>query len=252
MSDRKPRPRTRLRWLRWSKYALPVALLAAISSPLINLHESRNLSGEVGRRLAAVEEAVKKNQRDESAGIKRLADWVNKKLEVVKQIKDKLEKGKVSSSEMRDMISSLMEILRTIKSILNFFCSFGSEEAKNEFQVMLDKTTEELERINESPTQSDDEGARQRLVQIVENTKTLLEAIQKFCIFAQLSRISTDGSDDSIGGITTHSTGAESACLSSRTWMLLGNSSRPVRYCVASQAIFAHSGSNGLPVFNTP
>ena len=27
---------------------------------------------------------------------------------------------------------------------------------------------------------------------------------------------------------------------------------RRVRYCVASQADFAHFGSNGLPVFNTP
>ena len=25
-----------------------------------------------------------------------------------------------------------------------------------------------------------------------------------------------------------------------------------VRYCVASQALFAHSGSNGLPVLSTP
>lgn len=215
MSDRGPKPRTRRRRLRWSKYALPVALLAALSSPLISLRESRNLSGEVGRRLTAVEEAVKKNQ-SESAGSKRLVDWVNKKLEVVKQIKDKLKKDKVSSSEMKEMISSLMEILRTIKSILNFFCSFGSEETKNEFQAMLDKATAELERINESPIQSDDDGVRQRLLEIVENIQSLLEAIQKFCIFAQLSSVPTDGSDDSNRGITKSldaSGGSVATCL---------------------------------------
>ena len=27
---------------------------------------------------------------------------------------------------------------------------------------------------------------------------------------------------------------------------------RRVRYCVESQAVFAHSGSNSLPLFNTP
>src|SRR5256885_16785569 len=31
-----------------------------------------------------------------------------------------------------------------------------------------------------------------------------------------------------MGGLTTHSTGAELACLSSRTWMLFADSSRPV------------------------
>ena len=44
-----------------------------------------------------------------------------------------------------------------------------------------------------------------------------------------------------MGGLTTHSTGAELACLSSSTWMLFADTSRPVnsgvRCCAASDSL---------------
>lgn len=191
MTDKDPNPPNR--WRRWSRsrYVLPLVLLAATSSPLINWYQSITLRKEVESRLTTIEEAVKKNQHDETAGIKRLGDWVNKKLEEVKQIKAKLETGNLSDSEMRDIISTLMEILRTIKSILNFFCSFESQEAKTEFETMVDKTTDELERIYESPRRSGDAGLRRRLGENLENVKTLIEIIQRVCVFKELSDAST-------------------------------------------------------------
>jgi len=127
----KPSLRRFKRWLKkhWIKVGLPVVLLPLMAYPFYDQHKSNKFRDDVGRRLTNVEQAVKENEPGNS--IRRLANWINEKLEVIKQIKEKLKKGGLNGSEMKELIASIKDILNHIKSILNFFCSFGSKENKD-------------------------------------------------------------------------------------------------------------------------
>lgn len=193
MSDPEPRSRPR-RWRRrWSKYVLPLALTATLATSLVNTWKTWRVGGEVDRRLTVIEETVKKNQRQEA---KRLADLINQKSEVVKQIKEKLKSGKLSKSEIRDIISLLRGVLRAMQSILNLGCSFVAEEKKSELQVMLDKMNDELERLSDSPP-AEDQGIKEKLVELAKKAQDLIELIKKLCVFTELGSEPGHGFDAS-------------------------------------------------------
>src|SRR5437016_247369 len=100
--------------------------------PLMTWKQNRTLRDDVRRDLAAAEETLKNQQSIRSGNI---VGVVNQLTEDVTQIREKLKKGKLSDAEIRDMIASLKEIIRMIKSILNSICSFVGEEKKSEWQV---------------------------------------------------------------------------------------------------------------------